>query len=99
VPATAIILDEQGLNTQATALNTAALFRERHIRSALAVSNDYHLPRIKLAYARALAQDNPCRNVFTVPAHDSAPLVARPHFVAREIVALWAYYFRPLWHA
>jgi hypothetical protein len=52
----------------------------------IAVSEFYHLPRIKLAYENAGVA------VFTVPAHPSglARAVA-PASVAREIPAFWAY--------
>jgi hypothetical protein len=34
--------------------------------------------------------------VLTVPARESRALVRMPFYVAREVVALWAYYLRPL---
>lgn len=94
VPDSAIVLDEAGLNTDATVANTAALFERRHLKSALAVSRSYHLPRVKMAYARALSGKSV--DVYTVPATESQPLTAKPSFMAREVVALWVYYLRPL---
>jgi uncharacterized SAM-binding protein YcdF (DUF218 family) len=94
VPWSAIVLDEQGLNTDATVDNTAAIFKARGIKTALAVSHDYHLPRIKMTYERALAGTGIA--VYTVPAKEKWPLTARPYFMAREVVALWVYYLRPL---
>ncbi|HVT80629.1 MAG TPA: YdcF family protein [Phycisphaerae bacterium] len=94
IPDSAILLDEQGLNTEATVANTTALFQQHHIKKALAVSHDYHLPRVKLAYARALAGRN--IEIFTVPACEPFPLTARPRYMAREVIAFWAYYLRPL---
>ena len=95
IPASAIILDEEGLNTEATAKNTAAIFKEHGIKKVLAVSSDYHLPRVKMTYARTLAGTSV--EVYTVPAVESYPLSAKPYFMAREVVALWVYYLRPLW--
>jgi uncharacterized SAM-binding protein YcdF (DUF218 family) len=95
----AIILDEDGLNTDKTVANTVAIFRERHFTRVLAVSHFYHLPRVKMAYGRALFADQPPIEVLTVPAEESSPLVALPKFMAREVVALWDYYLRPLWRA
>ena len=54
------------------------------------VSHFYHLPRVKLTYARA------GREVYTVPAAERYALAKMPLLVAREVVALWAYYARPI---
>jgi uncharacterized SAM-binding protein YcdF (DUF218 family) len=91
VPAAAIVLDEGGVHTDATVHDTAALFADRGYRHVLAVSHFYHLPRIKMCYQRELARAGQV-DVVTVPARESRPLVSMPRFVAREVVALWAYY-------
>ncbi len=90
VPLEAIILDQQGLNTRATLANSQAILARDGTRRALAVSHFYHLPRVKLAATRAGLE------VFTVPARESYVLRQMPSFVAREVVALWVYYLRPL---
>jgi uncharacterized SAM-binding protein YcdF (DUF218 family) len=56
----------------------------------LAVSHFFHLPRIKLTYQRAGV------DVFTVPARQKHRLPNRHFMMVREVVALWAYYARPL---
>jgi len=94
VPESAIVLDESGLNTDATVANTVAMFGQRHIKTVLAVSHSYHLPRVKMAYARGLGKTGV--EVYTVPAVERQPLTAKPYFMAREVVALWVYYLRPL---
>ena len=78
VPATAIVVDSLGLNTEATVDEHVRLFAAQGIDRVLVVSNAYHLPRIKLAYRRQGLE------VFTVPAGrdaahqgDAAPLAAR----------------------
>jgi uncharacterized SAM-binding protein YcdF (DUF218 family) len=86
VPAERIALDRSGLNTRATVANTAGLLRQGK-RRALAVSHFYHLPRVKLAYQRAGCE------VYTVPAQEEYTLSKMPYLVAREVAALWAYYF------
>jgi uncharacterized SAM-binding protein YcdF (DUF218 family) len=87
VPSTAIILDSEGDNTNASVANTIRVFRDNGMHRILAVSQFYHLPRIKLAYARAGL------DVWTVPARTS--LVPRTWaIVAREIPAFWLYYLR-----
>jgi uncharacterized SAM-binding protein YcdF (DUF218 family) len=88
VPPTAIELDPAGLNTAATVRNTAEGLRHRR---ALAVSEFYHLPRIKLAYAARSI------DVQTVPAQASHWLRRwAPANVLREIPAFWSYYLRAL---
>lgn len=90
VPTAAITLDRNGLNTEATVRNTTPLASHERV---LAVSEFYHLPRIKLAYQRAGCE------VFTVPAHPANWLRAWPlNNVLREIPAFWVYYGRGLGH-
>jgi uncharacterized SAM-binding protein YcdF (DUF218 family) len=87
VPSEAIILDPGGDNTNASVANTVRVLRDNGLHRILAVSQFYHLPRIKLAYARAGL------DVWTVPARTS--LVPRTWaIVAREIPAFWLYYLR-----
>jgi vancomycin permeability regulator SanA len=85
-----ILLDAHGVNTQATVKNTEAVFQQLHATRILVVSHFYHLPRIKLAYNREGWE------VYTVPAKESYLLRQMPFNMAREVAALWVYYFRPL---
>jgi vancomycin permeability regulator SanA len=85
-----ILLDAHGVNTQATIKNTEAVFQQLHASRVLVVSHFYHLPRIKLAYHREGWE------VYTVPAKESYLLRQMPYNMAREVAALWVYYFRPL---
>jgi vancomycin permeability regulator SanA len=86
VPSGAIILDPGGRNTNASVANTIGIFRDRGLHRILAVSQFYHLPRIKLAYARAGL------DAWTVPARTSVTRTGA--IVAREIPAFWLYYLR-----
>jgi len=91
VPAGAILLDSEGVDTDATVRNTAAMFRAKGIRRVLVVSQGYHLPRIKLAY-RAAGWD-----VRTVPAPEGRTHITQtPVFIAREVPAFWVYWMRSL---
>jgi vancomycin permeability regulator SanA len=90
VPDEAIVLDEMGVNTDATVRNTVKAFDELGIGRVLVVSHAYHLPRVKLAYQRAGWE------VRTVPARQSRHLRNEPMYVAREVAAIWFYYLRPL---
>ena len=90
VPKEAILIDQKGVNTQATVRNTVLLFQYANINDVLVVSHFYHLPRIKMSYQRQGWE------VYSVPAKESYRLTAMPKFIIREIAALWFYYLRPL---
>jgi uncharacterized SAM-binding protein YcdF (DUF218 family) len=90
VPATAIEIDLDGLNTQATVSNVIARDWGDGRPRVLAVSHFYHLPRIKLCFRRA------GWDVLTVPANESRELYYLPRYLMREIVALWWYYLNPV---
>lgn len=83
-----IILDPNGLNTQATVRNTTPILRGLPDGRILAVSHFYHLPRIKMAYQREGCE------VYTVPAEESYILTQMPYYMLREAVAFWGYFFR-----
>jgi vancomycin permeability regulator SanA len=86
VPDQAILLDHDGRNTAATVQNTVATIGKGRV---LAVSEFYHLPRIKLAYQRAGLE------VYTVPAQPSRlGRALAPKSVLREVPAFWYYYLR-----
>ena len=90
VPDEAILLDPHGWNTRLTAEHSSELLDELGARRVLAVSHFYHLPRIKQAFQRE------GRDVFTVPAEQTEPLVERSRYMLREVAALWVYYPAPL---
>ncbi|HEY4263539.1 MAG TPA: YdcF family protein [Schlesneria sp.] len=90
VPAEAIELDREGLNTQATVHNLIARYDGHGPKPrVLAVSNFYHLPRIKLCFRRSEWE------VSTVPAVDSRRLYYLERYMLREVAALWWYYLNP----
>jgi vancomycin permeability regulator SanA len=86
VPAHDVVVDSNGVSTNATVADTVPFFGADGWQRILAVSQFYHLPRIKLAYQRA------GWNVFTVPAGTSTPIRQTPYSVVREIPAFWVYY-------
>ena len=88
VPAGAILVDSHGADTQASVADTKAMARANGFKRLIAVSDFYHLARIKLAYARAGL------DVITVPAKQSRIIKQTPMLVAREIPAFWLYYMR-----
>jgi uncharacterized SAM-binding protein YcdF (DUF218 family) len=86
VPASDIVLDRDGLSTAATARNVSSLMRTRPLRRMLAVSNAYHLPRIKMAFQQCGVE------VYTVPARETYRASIHPYNIARELAAIWIYY-------
>jgi vancomycin permeability regulator SanA len=90
VPSSAILLDSGGVNTDATVKNTTEIFKREGIHRVLAVSQGYHLPRVKLAYLAA------GWDVRTVPAAEIEPIWGTPLFVARELPGFWTYWLRSL---
>ena len=83
-----IIVDDQGLNTDATVRTVTSLVRRGEVHRVLVVSHFYHLPRIKLACERAGIE------VCTVPARQAYVLRQIPYSMAREVAAFWTYYLR-----
>lgn len=91
VPAADVVVDSDGVDTWATVRHTAAFFTPGSHPAALAVSQSYHLPRIRLAYQQ-LGWD-----VRTVPARRSQPIRQTPYLVLREVPAFWLAYIRAVW--
>jgi uncharacterized SAM-binding protein YcdF (DUF218 family) len=91
VPAEVILLDQDGVNTDATVANTTRLLQQHGLSRVLVVSQFYHLPRIKMAYRAA------GWHVRTVPAEGGRPIAKTPLFVLREIPGFWVYWARAGW--
>jgi uncharacterized SAM-binding protein YcdF (DUF218 family) len=88
VPDEDIIIDEQGVNSWATVVNTRRLAESHGWREVLLVSHYYHLPRLRLAADRAgLPQAR------TVPCTQTRRLRQEPWSIARECAGLGYYYF------
>lgn len=54
IPSSSILVDEQGINTQATARQSALLMREHDLKSAIVVSQFFHISRSRLALKRCV---------------------------------------------
>jgi len=88
IPEEAVVIDSNGVNTSATVADTVPFFGGDGWKRVVAVSQYYHLPRIKLAYQRA------GWDVLTVPAGVSQTIPQNQYLVVREIPAFWVYYAR-----
>ena len=85
IPRTAILLDEHGNTTEATALNSAAIMKANNLKSALVVTQFFHVPRSRYALHRA--------GVETVYSAHADYFEARDLYsLAREMIALPAYW-------
>jgi vancomycin permeability regulator SanA len=87
VPTAAILLDAEGYTTSVSVANTTRILRDHGLNRVLAVSQFYHLPRIKLTYAAAGVE------VWTVPARTTS-IPQTKGLITREIPAFWLYYLR-----
>jgi uncharacterized SAM-binding protein YcdF (DUF218 family) len=88
VPPERVVADPDGVNTFATARNTARVMRARGWRSAVAVSQYYHLARAKLALRRAgISQVSGARARFH-------PSWKEPYSLLREVAGLYVYALR-----
>ncbi|CAI3950278.1 Uncharacterized periplasmic protein SanA [Commensalibacter communis] len=75
IPQQAIIQDSQGVNTRATAKNTAEYMQTNHMKSVIIISQYFHIPRTKLAFQAIgidkIGQGSPnytsWRDFFSVP--------------------------------
>jgi len=81
VPAHLIIQDGNGFNTEATARNAASLMRQRGFRTTLAVSQYFHVPRLRVLLQR--------QGVEVVGTAHAKYFEARDAYsLAREVVAM-----------
>ncbi|MCL2654082.1 MAG: YdcF family protein [Coriobacteriia bacterium] len=87
VPASAVMLDPGGSDTDHTVVDTVPLFRQLGAQTILVDSHFYHLPRIKMAYRAQRV------NVLTTPS-PTIPGDRSPIATIREIPAFWYYWLR-----
>lgn len=89
VPAQAVILDEEGVNTAAS-VRTLRKLQGRGLGTLLVVSHDHHTARIRLACHRLGLR------CYTVPAKERYWLTKEPFYILREVVgfAWYALTFR-----
>ena len=85
VPARAILVDEEGNTTRATATNAARIMKERGLASALVVTQYFHISRSRLALERAGIAP-------VYSAHAEFFELRDLYSIAREAVALPAYW-------
>lgn len=93
VPESAIVLETEARSTEETALYAADLMREHGWRSAVVVSDGYHLARTAMLFERAGV------TVYPSPAQQLAgPMNPVERFVLenRELVAIAWYWFKTL---
>lgn len=84
VPATDIVVDDTGVNTQATAEHTAAMAKERNWHAVIVVTQPYHILRSIYAFHRAGVPR-------TYHAHATFYEIRDAYSTARDIVGFYDY--------
>nr|WP_281175103.1 YdcF family protein [Domibacillus robiginosus] len=69
VPEDSIIAEEQAYSTYTNATYTKELLKERDIRSAIIVTNDYHMRRTKFIFEKVYHDSNINLTYATAPSH------------------------------
>jgi uncharacterized SAM-binding protein YcdF (DUF218 family) len=87
VPAEAVVQDPSGVDSEATARNTAALLRARGLRTALVATQYFHVPRMSAALERHGVDVVGSRHARYAEWRDAYSL-------AREVVAFAVYQVR-----
>jgi uncharacterized SAM-binding protein YcdF (DUF218 family) len=64
VPPDSIIVESNSRNTHENAINTAAIWRERHFRSGRLVASATHMPRALASFRKAGLDVSPCLRTF-----------------------------------
>lgn len=92
IPADAVIVDSAGNTTADTAKNSVQIMRQHGYQSALLVSQYFHIPRARMAFHQCGGSTLYGAKLYN----------AHPHYfewrdiysLTREVVALYAYYFK-----
>lgn len=87
VPASAILVDRDGVNTEATARNSAALMQANQLQTALVVTQYFHVPRTRLALQRAGVTVNHSAHAHIFEWRDL-------YSIPREVIGYGAYLMR-----
>lgn len=87
VPAEAILVDSQGVNTWATAVNSAALMRRHGFTSATVITQYFHIPRARMALRRQGFTDVRTAHARFFEWRDA-------YSTAREVIGFAPYLFR-----
>lgn len=88
VPESAVIVDDQGVDTFASAKNTAEIMRAGKSKSILVVTQYFHIPRSKLALSRFGISP-------TYNAHPDYFEARDIYSILREVPAYLKYFIRP----
>lgn len=88
VPASALLIDRYGDSTELSAKNTITLANKYKLKSIIATSSFYHMPRIKMLYNLSNF------DVYTVPTIGSVLENGTLASIWREIPAWWWYWLK-----
>ena len=94
IPETAVVLDHDGANSWSTAVFTAAYMRDNGLRSAMVVSQYFHVPRSRMALRMALRDSGYAPEGTPLPIGGACPdyYEWRDIFsIVREVAAIFIY--------
>lgn len=86
IPMENIVIDNEGINTKSTAINLKRYMSENNFDSVIAVSSYYHIPRIKLYFAKI-----GINNTYT--ARSNLYKIKDFYSIQRETVGIYVYMF------
>ncbi len=93
VPASHIILDEDGINTARSARNCGRIAKERGYRTLLTVSQYFHCARVKMIFERNGISCYTVPTCSNMKVKASGALTRDTYFLFREAVAFPFYFF------
>lgn len=88
IPASAIVVDNLGVNTHASAVRTVAILRAENLKSVFVITQYFHIPRAKLALSK----------LGVSPIYNAHPRYFEPRDIYstfRELPAYIKYLFEP----
>ena len=88
IPSEIITVDSQGLNTALTAQNAKKFLDQQNLKSALVISNYYHISRTKLAFAKV-----GINSIYSAHS-DFGPELREPYTLLREFAGFYSYLFQ-----
>ncbi len=92
VPRKAILLDFHGNNTRYSCYNARRIMRAHHWKTVIGISSDYHLPRIRLAFAQNHI------DAWTMAGHPLRWRQTSLFALLRELVGYPVYWLDPHYH-
>lgn len=92
IPSDRIFVDPVGHNTRTSVYDAKMVMQRHHLHSVVGISSDYHLPRIRMAFAQMGI------HAYTLAAKPTQWTETEPYSLLRELVGYPVYYFDRHYH-